>query len=122
MPRSHLREGHPKVLAQRLARIFLAEQAAALQLRYNEADEVLVGSWNVRGGNHKAVAGALDKPLFEPVRNLLRAANDRIMHATAAAEMDKVAHGRILVPARLHDAIADRLQAGHFSQLGVCKR
>src|SRR6266849_10679918 len=121
-PRGRLRDGHSEILTQSLAGILLAEQAAALEFRHDEANEVFVSSRNVRRGNNKAVAGALDKPLFAPVCNLLRAADDRVMHATAAAEMDEVAHCRILLPARLHDAIADRLQPGHFRQLSVCKR
>src|SRR5579883_1863779 len=90
-PRAYARNGHPQVLTQSLARILLAEQAPALQFRHDEADKILVGARHVRGGNHKAVAGALREPLFELIRHFLRAADDRVMHAAAPAEMDKVA-------------------------------
>src|SRR5215470_14654621 len=111
-----------EVLTQSLARILLAEQATTLQFRHDEAHEVLVSARDVRGGNDKSVASGRVKPLFELVCNLLRAADDRVMHPPAATEMDKLAHGRILLSARLHDAVADRLQAGHFRHLVVRKR
>src|SRR5712671_5219611 len=79
-PRGRLREGHAEILAQSLAGILLAEQAAPLQFRHDEANEVFISARDMCGGNHKAVAGARDKPLLEPVCNLLRAADDRVMH------------------------------------------
>ena len=71
-PRGRLRYGHPEILAQCAARIFLAEQATILELRYDEAHEVLISSRNVGSGYDKAVAGTLDKPWFELVGDLLR--------------------------------------------------
>ena len=73
MPRADLRDRQPQILAQGLACIVLAEQAAALEFRHDEAHEVLVGAGNVGRGNDETVAGALDEPLLEPIGNLLGA-------------------------------------------------
>src|SRR5260370_11606688 len=116
-PRARLRDRHPQIFAQSPAGVFLAEQAAPLQFRHDEANEIFISARDVCGGNHKAVAGALDKPLLEAVCNLLRAADDRVMDAAAAAEMDELAHGRILFPAFLYDAIPDHLDTRHFRAL-----
>src|SRR5271165_5416097 len=121
-PCSRLRDGDSEILAESLARMLAAEQVTALQLRHDETDEVLVGSWNVGRGDDEAVAGALEEPLLEPVRHFLRAADDRVMHAAAAAEMDEIAHRRILFSAGAHDAVADALETGDFRHLGVGER
>jgi len=47
------------------------------------------------GRDDKAVAAALDEHLFELVRNLLRAADDRVMHLAAAGEGDEIARAGI---------------------------
>ncbi len=60
--------------------------------------------------------------MFELVANLLRAADDRIMNAAAAAEVNKLPYRRVLVAAGAHDAIADRLQAGNIGHLLVRER
>src|SRR5262249_47745656 len=104
-PCGHRRGGHPPVLAQGFARVRRTEQTTALELRHDEADEVLVSSWNVGRGNHEAVASAFDQPLFELITNLFRPADDCIMHSAAAADVDEVAHRRIFVAARAHDAV-----------------
>ena len=83
-PSRSLTERQPQVGAQRPAPIILVEQAALLKLGYDEANEIFVSSGNVCRGNNEAVAGALDKPLFEPIGNLFRAAHHRVMHPTAA--------------------------------------
>ena len=43
----HLRNGQPQIFAQGRAGKILTEQAAALQLRHHEADEILVGAGHV---------------------------------------------------------------------------
>src|SRR3989442_9317977 len=45
------RDGHPKILAQRLARVRCTEQAAALELGHYEANEILLSSRDVGRGN-----------------------------------------------------------------------
>src|SRR5262249_26026182 len=98
-PRAHLRHWQPEILPQRGTRVFLAKHAAALQLRHHEPHETLKSAGHVRRGNDEAVAGALDEPLLEPVRDFARAADDRIVHAAAPADLDEVAHGRIFLAA-----------------------
>ena len=44
-----------------------------LEFWHDETNEVFVSSRNVGCGNDKAIARALDEPLFELVGNLLRA-------------------------------------------------
>jgi hypothetical protein len=73
----------------------------------------------VRRGHHEAIASALDEPLFELIANLLRTADDRIMHPTASAVVDKFPHRRVLIAARAHDAVADGLQTGNGRHLLV---
>ena len=46
-----------------------------------------------------------------PVGDFPRAADNWVMHAAAAAEMDEVAHRRILFSTGAHDGIADALKA-----------
>src|SRR5262249_57851693 len=94
----------------------------ALELGHDEANEVLVGSGNVGRGYDEAIASALDQPLLEFITNLFRPADDRIMHSAAAAEVDEVAHRRIFVAARAHDAVADRLEAGDYRHLLLPER
>src|SRR5262249_23139540 len=99
-PCGHGGDGHSKVLGRVFARVRRTEQATPLELRHDEADEVLVSAWNVGRGNDEAVASAFDQPLFELITNLFRPADDCIMHSAAAAEVDEVAHRRIFVAAR----------------------
>src|SRR5262249_7109784 len=98
-PCSHRRDGHPKVLAKGFARVRRTEQATALELRHDEANEVLVSSGNVGRGNDEAVASAFDQPLFELITNLFRPADHCIMHSAAAAGGDEIAHLRPFVAA-----------------------
>src|SRR5215831_17199537 len=118
-PCGHRRDGYPQILAQGFARVRRTEQAAALELGYDEANEVLVGSGNVSRGNDEPVASALDQPLLELITNLFRTTDDRIMHLAATAEVNEVAHRRIFVAARTHDAVADRLEPGDCRHLLV---
>src|SRR5215207_8691206 len=53
-----------EVLAQRLARVVLWVQAAALQLGHDQADEVFISSRHVGGRQNEAVAGAAGEPLL----------------------------------------------------------
>src|SRR5262245_19259557 len=121
-PGARLRNGQPQMVAQGLPLVLLAEQPAALKLRHDETHEVLVSAGNVGSGNHEAVARALDHPLFELVRHLLRAADDRIVNPAAAAEVKKLAHRRVSIPAGAHHAVADGLKTGHRRHLLVRER
>src|SRR5262245_9730024 len=110
------------MIAQGLPLVLLAEPPAPLELRHDEAHEVLVSAGNVSCGNHEAVARALDHPAFELVRDLLRAADDRIVNPATAAEVKKLAHRRVSLPAGAHHAVADGLKAGHRGHLLVRER
>ena len=93
-----------------------AEQAAALQLGNDEAHEVLIGAGDMSGGEHEAIAGRRGEPLFERIGHFLRAADDRVMHAPASADLDELTHCWIFLAGRAQHAVADALQAGHFLQ------
>ena len=73
----------------------------------------------MRCGDHEAVASALEEPPFELITNLLRTTDDGIVHAAAAAIVDELARGRVLLAARTHDTVADGLQTGHRGHLVV---
>src|SRR5262245_16868884 len=105
------------MVAQGLPLVLLTKQPATLELRHDETNEVFVSAGNVGCGNHEAIARALEHPAFELIRHLLRAADDRIVNPAAAAEVNKLAHRRVWVPAGAHHAVADGLKAGHRRHL-----
>src|SRR5437763_1273211 len=78
---------YAEVLPQGRAGIILAVQTAALQLRHDEADEILVSAGHMGCRQHEAVASALDEPWLELVGDLLGAADDRLVHPAAAADL-----------------------------------
>src|SRR5262249_51882179 len=90
-----------------------------MEFGHYEANEILVSSGNVGCGNDEAVAGTLDEPLLELITNLLRAADDRIMHAASSSVVHELADRRVLLAARAHDAVADGLQTGNRRHLRV---
>src|SRR5690242_3305812 len=65
------------VVAQRLAAVFLAEGAAALQRRDDAIDEVEDVGREQRVADHEAVGARLLDDLAHPVGDLLRRADDR---------------------------------------------
>src|SRR5262245_11684832 len=101
------------MVAQSLPLVLLAEQPATLERRHDGTKQVFVSAGNVRCGTHEAVTSALEHPAFELVRDLLRAADDRIVNPAAAAEVNKFAHRRVSVPAGADHAVADGLKTGH---------
>src|SRR4051794_16843616 len=64
-----------EIFAQGLAGVILVEQPAALQFRHDVFDEVGIGARYIGGGDDKAVAAAALEHLFQPVGDLLRAAD-----------------------------------------------
>ena len=58
-------------------------------------DEIGVGAGHDGGRDDEAVAAALDEHLLQLVRDLLRAADDRVMHLATAGEGDEVARAGI---------------------------
>src|SRR5262245_2349566 len=116
-PLSHPRNEQAQILAQGLPGICPAKQAPPLELGHHEANEVFISSRNVGRGNDKAVASALDEPLFELITNLFGTADDWIVHTAAAAVVKELPHRWILVAARVHDAVADGLQTGNRRHL-----
>src|SRR5262245_38664509 len=67
----------------------------------------------------EAVARALDEPLFELITDLLRAADDGIVYSAAPGMVHELADRRVLLPARPHNAVTDRLQARNCRHLFV---
>ena len=98
------------MVAQGLPPILLAEYTAMLEFWHDETNEVFVSSRSVCWGNNKAIARALYQPLFELVGNLLRPADDRVMNPAAAAEVKKITHRWVSIPAGAHHAVSDRLK------------
>ncbi len=68
----------------------------------------------MRRGEHKAVAGGRGEPFLQPVGDVLGPADNSVVHTPAPADLDEIAHGRILLHPR--DAITDALQARHARQ------
>src|SRR5579875_413459 len=112
------------MVAQRHARVVLAEEPTLLQLRDDEPNEIFVGSRNVRRRDDETVAAFLLEPLFQAVGDVPRRAGKEgvLAQFSAIAEVDEVAHGRIALSARGDDVIANRLQSADRFQLLVAER
>src|SRR5580704_10553800 len=78
-----MRKRQAKILAQRLALIFRAEQAAALQLRNQHIDDVLDPARYRQRQDVEAVRRAAAEPLFERVGDFGRGAYDDPVAALA---------------------------------------
>src|SRR5262249_32768819 len=88
-------------------------QTAALQFGNNETAELLIGPGNMRGGDHEAVAGAIDEPFFHSVSDILRAADKArvIVERAPAGDVDEVARrGQPVAKLALH-SVAHALHA-----------
>ena len=110
------------MVAQSPPLILLAEYTTMLELRHDETNEVFVSSGNVGRGNDKTIARAFDQPLFELVGNLLRPADDRVMNPAAAAEVKKITHRWVSIPAGAHHAVSDRLKTRNIGHLLIRER
>ena len=110
------------MVAQGLPAILLAEYTAMLEFWHDETNEVFVSSRSVCCGNNKAIARALYQPLFELVGNLLRPADDRVMNPAAAAEVKKITHRWVSIPAGAHHAVSDRLKTRNIGHLLIRER
>jgi hypothetical protein len=85
------------------------EQTTPLQLGHYEAHEVLIGTWDVGGGEHKAIAGLTREPLLEPIRDLLWGADEerQFVQRTTPTVGDEIARARIALAAETDDTILD---------------
>src|SRR5262249_16350736 len=116
LPGTGRRALESEVFAQRLAGIVLVEQSAALQFRHDVLDEIGVGAGHIARGDDKAVAAAADKRLLELVGDLLRYADDRVLHLAAAGEGDEVARRRVGLARGTQHAVANAEHALHAPQ------
>src|SRR5262249_4799109 len=114
----------PYILAQRHARILPVEQAASLQLGYHQAHEVLIGTRDVGGSEHKAIACLSREPLLEPVCDLVRGTDEEwqfVQRATSTVS-DKITRSRIALAAEADDAVVDGPRAADGRQVRIRER
>src|SRR3954466_9837829 len=55
------------MFAQSKPRIFPTKDAAPLQLRHDQINELIKGGWEVRRHQYEAVASAIDKPFLHDI-------------------------------------------------------
>jgi len=89
----------PQMLAQRLAFVFLAEDAAPLQLRHHQVDEVHKAGGQEGRYNIETIGALFDEPLLDQVRHCLHRAH-RLHMAARHAELEHQLADREVLPAR----------------------
>jgi len=92
-------------------------EPAPLHLGDDVGDEIGIGARHVRGRHHEAVAAALDEHFFQSVGDLLRPADDGIVHLPTARELDEFARRRIALAGSLQHAVTDAQNTLHAFQL-----
>ena len=109
------------MLAQGGARVVLAEQAAALQLRHYELDKVLKAAGVMGRADDKAIAGGRGPKLLEPIRDLFWSADDWVLEGATAGDLHEVAYGG-RVPHGGDHAVAPALSTLNARNLFLRKR
>src|ERR1700683_841702 len=116
VPLAYLRYRQPQILTQCRSGEVCAEQTTALQLGNDEAHEALIRAGDMGGEKHEAITGGRGEPSLERIGHFVRAADDRVMHAPASADLDEIANRWIFLSRSAQHAVADALQARHFLQ------
>jgi len=68
----------------------------------------------------RAMSFRRGNPFFQAVSDLLRSADDRIVHAATSADLNELAHRRIFLHAE--HAVANALKSRHFLKLAFAER
>src|ERR1700722_2964641 len=99
-----MRKRQPEIFAQRLAFVFATEQAAALQLRNEQIDDVLDPARYRQRQDVEAVGRAAAEPLFERVGDFGRGADDDAVAALAVDALVELADGQVFAARQIdHD-------------------
>ena len=103
--------GRPRFSRSVLPLVFGAEQAAALQFRDHQLDEIVERARQIRRHDVEAVAGAFDEPLLHVVGDLLGRADEHDLGARAGHPLAELADRQLLPPRHRDDAVERALAA-----------
>src|ERR1022692_4280012 len=93
MPCSRCRPRKPKVVAQSLAFILRSIEAALLQFRHHQPNELLESAGLVGGTDGETICRALPEPVLQPVGDTMRRP-DEIALVAAAVTLAEIAQGQ----------------------------
>src|SRR5262249_5636596 len=112
MPVDRLRYCQSQIVAQRRADIFLLEQTAPLQFRYQQPHDVIIAAWHARSRHHKTIASRRREPFLHLISSLMRAsAKHRVfLDRATAGDIDEIAHCRVLLAGVTDHPVAEPLK------------
>src|ERR1700730_6064866 len=100
-PRRRRRPGQAEMVAQRLALVVAAEEAAVLEFRHDQVDKMGECAREIGRQYVVTVGGALDEPLFKGVGNPSWGAADDPVAARRGGKVVEVAQGHVLPPSHV---------------------
>src|SRR6516225_4088577 len=100
-PRRRRRPGQAEMVAQSLALVVAAQEAAVLEFRHNQVDKISECAREIGRQYVVAIGGTLGEPLFEGVGNPSWGAADDPVAARRRGEVVEVAQGHVLPPRHL---------------------